>query len=245
MKCQTHLGKWPTCLSRSEVWACGALQGWEDCLHTGQLRHPQVGEMMTTALTDNAPGHHLQAAVTCRERLLDVGFEAPSWVDLQRGAQPRQNELDDAEPGIKKHGWQFGATQKVEDCFLSGAMWPRLSLPSRALLRSQGGPLAGLPFTCVPTAWHFRFDAQPFRIFLLRRLWFQLPSSVRNCRCGLLLAWPSPRSLRHRGGHGSEGFCTGEPRRHASVERRAPGCLSMSGSRPSQCSGQSQAGDCR
>ena len=25
VKCQTHLGKWPTCLSRSEGWACGAL----------------------------------------------------------------------------------------------------------------------------------------------------------------------------------------------------------------------------
>ena len=24
VKCQTHLGKWPTCLSRWEVWACGA-----------------------------------------------------------------------------------------------------------------------------------------------------------------------------------------------------------------------------
>ena len=70
---------------------------------------------------------------------------------------------------------------------LEWAMWPRLSLPSRALLRSQGGPMAGLPFTCVPTAWHSRFDAQPFRILLLRRLWLQLPSSVRNCRCGLPL----------------------------------------------------------
>ena len=98
-------------LSTAACWA-----SWADCLHTVQLRHPQVGEMITTALTDNARGHHLQAAVMCRERLLDVGFEAPSWVDLQRGAQPRQNELDDAEPGIKKHGWQFGATQKVEDC---------------------------------------------------------------------------------------------------------------------------------
>ena len=126
-------------LSTAACWA-----SWADCLHTVQLRHPQVGEMMSTALTDNSPGRHLEAAVTCRKRLLDVGFEAPSWEYLQRGAQPRQNELDDAEPGIKKHGWQFGSTQKVEDCFLSGAMWPRLSPPSRALLRSQGGPMAWL-----------------------------------------------------------------------------------------------------
>ena len=46
---------------------------------------------------------------------------------------------------------------------------------------------SNLLFTCVPTAWHSRFDAQPFRILLLRRLWLQLPSSVRDCRCGLPL----------------------------------------------------------
>ena len=74
----------------------------------------------------------------------------PPWEDLQKGALPRQHGLDDAEPGVKRHGWQFGASQKVDDCFLSGALWPGLSLPSRALLRSQGGPLAGLPFTCFP-----------------------------------------------------------------------------------------------
>ena len=166
-------------------------------------------EMMTTALTDNVPGRDLEAAVTCRERLL----EAPSWEDLQRGAQPRQNEMDDGELGVKKHGWQFGATQKVEDCFLSGATWPRLSMPSRALLRSQGGPMA----------WHSRFDAQPFQILLLRRLWLQLLSSVRNSPCGL--------SLDSRGHHRAActtavswvgGVLLWRARRHASVERRAP-----------------------
>ena len=48
---------------------------------------------------------------------------------------------------------------------------PRLSGPSRALLRSRGGPMAGLPVTSFPTALHSRFDAQPFRVLLLRRLW--------------------------------------------------------------------------
>ena len=60
----------------------------------------------------------------------------------------------------------------------------RLPGPSRALLRSQGGPMAGLPFTSFSTAVHSRFDAQPFRVLLLRRLWLPLPCSARNCRCG-------------------------------------------------------------
>ena len=54
--------------------------------------------------------------MTCRERLLVVGFESL---------------------GVKKHRWQFGTTEKVEDCFLSGAMWPRLSLPSSAARRRK------------------------------------------------------------------------------------------------------------
>ena len=124
------------------------------------------------------------------------------------------DEIDHFHPNFEEfapYRGQFGATQKVEDCFLSGAMWPRLSLPSRALLRSQGGPMTGLLFTCVPTAWHSRFDAQPFRVLLLRRLWLQLPSSVRNCRCGL----PLDSRGHHcaacaRGGPGPQRFCTGE-----------------------------------
>ena len=167
---------------------------WADCLCTVQQRYPAVGDQISSALSRGAPGRYLDAAASCRERLLDVSFELPPWEDLQRGALPRQHELDDAEPGVKRHGWQFGASQKVDDCFLSGALWPGLSLPSRALLRSQGGPLAGLPFTCFPTAAHSRFDAQPFRLLLLRRLWLPLPSSARNCRCGL----PLDSSGHHR-----------------------------------------------
>ena len=101
------------------------------------------------------------------KRLLDVGFGAPPWADLQRGAQLKQNELEDAEPGAKEHGWQRGAAQKLEDCFVSGALWSRLA-PSlrRHSFRSQ----RGLPFSCVLTARHSRFDAHLCRVLLLRRL---------------------------------------------------------------------------
>ena len=48
------------------------------------------------------------------------------------------NSLDDAAPGIPKHGWQQKAAQKADDFFMSTSVWPRLPESSQALLRSQG-----------------------------------------------------------------------------------------------------------
>ena len=44
--------------------------------------------------------------------------------------------------------------------------------------------MTGLPFTCCPTLFHSRFDAQVLRVLLLRRLWLPLPPTTRTCRCG-------------------------------------------------------------
>ena len=133
----------------------------------------------------------MQAAMRCREFLLDMGVEGPPWEDLIRGAVPR-NDLDDAEPGGEAR-WQFQATQKVEDCCLRRAMWPRLPGPSRALLRSQGGSMAGLPFTSP----HSRFDtAVPCS---------PLPSSLASFAL-FRSQRPPPCSLRSGRGSGRRGF---------------------------------------
>ena len=54
---------------------------------------------------------------------------------------------------------------------VSTSIWPRLPDAPEALLRSQSGPLSGLPFTCCPTAFH----RSP------RRPWRPPPSSVCEC----------------------------------------------------------------
>ena len=51
-------------------------------------------------------------------------------------------------------------------------------------MRSQTGPLSSLPFTVLPTNRFTRFDPQPFRVLLLRRLHFPLSLTARQCRCG-------------------------------------------------------------
>ena len=55
---------------------------------------------------------------------------------------PRRSDLDVAEPRMPKHGWHFGATQSGE-----------IFLPSKALLRSLWGPVAGF-FFFFHTTWH-------------------------------------------------------------------------------------------
>ena len=57
----------------------------------------------------------------------------------------------------------------------------------RALALSQSGPLAGVPFHCLPTSHATRLDSEIFRTLLLRRLRLPLPLNARVCRCGRLL----------------------------------------------------------
>ena len=54
----------------------------------------------------------------------------------------------------------------------------------QALLRSQHGPMAGMPFSAAPSNSLTRMESHPFRVLLLRRLRLPLPLSSRQCRCG-------------------------------------------------------------
>ena len=52
-------------------------------------------------------------------------------------------------------------------------LFPGMNDASRALIRSQAGPGAGMALSTSPLCLHTRFDSQVFRVILLRRL--QLP----------------------------------------------------------------------
>ena len=103
---------------------------------------------------------------------------ALAWEDLVVDSE----EEDDAE--LPRRGWQQKVAECVDTQFVATNVWPILTNQEKALMRSQTGPLSPLPFTVLPTDRFTRFDPQPFRVLLLRRLHFPLPLTARQCRCG-------------------------------------------------------------
>ena len=100
-------------------------------------------------------GLHLEGVVRARQVLVDTGFAPPSWDDLENGLKPTFL-FDDDDPTTLKHGWQHLASQAVNAHLLGAQSLPRLPKASRALLRTQSGPMTSAPFTCCPTAHRTR-----------------------------------------------------------------------------------------
>ena len=73
----------------------------------------------------------------------------------------------------------------MEARFKEVFVWPRPTPTEQALMPSQSGPMAGLPFSCMPSSNLFILTLEVFRVLLLRRLWLPLPPASR------LLVWPS------------------------------------------------------
>ena len=176
-----------------EVLVCGARFGllmWPigaagRIAWTIRQRHENIAQTMADALDSPSPSPvHLQGAVMSRALLASRGFQSPSWQDLLHGILPRHPSADEEDPGVPVHGWQFFAALTVEQCFRDTVVWPRFSPTDEALLRSQSGPMSGLPFSCFPSSPCARFPSHLFRVLLLRRLWLPLPLSSRTCLCG-------------------------------------------------------------
>ena len=86
-----------------------------------------------------------------------------------------------------KHGWQKFASVTIQNVHRETVVWPTLSPAEQAMVRSQSGPVASVPFTAMPTSRVTRIASDLFRVLLLRRLRSPLPLCVRSCRCGRLL----------------------------------------------------------
>ena len=159
---------------------------WADCLPMVHHRHPMVAATLVAQLSGNPETRCLSAVREAKHELAIAGFESPSWQAIACGARPARREPEDHEPGTVRRGWQHEAASVVEERARE-AMFTRVSDQVKALVRSQGGPGAGAPFTATPTCRETTIPSHLFRVLLLRRLRQQLPLAGRACRCGRLL----------------------------------------------------------
>ena len=158
---------------------------WADSLAMINARHPAVAGSIMRALETNVEVPFVREVQRCVDTLVEADFAVPSWEELADGVRPPPSH-DEEEPNQSKHGWQKVAGHSLDDRKLQ-VVSPMLSACDQALLRSQAGPLAAVPFTCFPTSRLTRLDPPVFRTLLLRRLRVPLPLTVRACRCGLFL----------------------------------------------------------
>ena len=62
--------------------------GWASGVQS-QKRHP-AARLLIAQLTNQSDGFHLSGATFSRERLLDVSFDDPTWVQIADGLRPGQ-----------------------------------------------------------------------------------------------------------------------------------------------------------
>ena len=148
---------------------------WADALEMIHKRHPgsSLPLIKATVLRQS------QLSVIPRKRPVSRCQVGRRW----RRAQDRigQNPEDEIVDTVPNHGWQRPASAVLEKNSLD-ELRRQLTEPERGLMLSQGEP-----FSSFPTTRETRFDSQPFRPLLLRRLRFPLPLAACRCRCGRLL----------------------------------------------------------
>ena len=155
-------------------------------LSTMLKKDPGLAATVLTGLNAEADGC-FAVVYQCADRLVVLGVELPTWDALVAGATRDHVHATIVEEPCVHRGWQQHVSNTIENVFQTEALWPSLDTNERALALSQSGPLAGVPFHCLPTSPATRLDSEIFRTLLLRRLRLPLPLNARVCRCGRLL----------------------------------------------------------
>ena len=172
--------------------------GWADCLEMVRARHPQVAEDIIRGMHGRV-SDCLSAVQDCAAHLQDVGAQLPTWEALAGGVRPATSLEEEKEPS-QARGWQKHASVSVQSHHREHV--PQLNPAERAMVRSQSGPLSSVPFTAMPTNRVTRFEAEQFRVLLLRRLRLPLPLVRRP--------WTPPCSVQQIRGSGQERVRGGE-----------------------------------
>ena len=97
----------------------------------------------------------------------------PSWADHPSMVKRPPSPSADLDPSEWRTGWPHEAASRVEGHHRERFIFPRADERERALLGSQSGLLAGVPFATAPRNYPTCLESQLFRVLLLRL-----------CRCG-------------------------------------------------------------
>ena len=145
-------------------------------------RHPEVAERRRLTTVTMHPASRPSSPVKPVWRRLVSAAQCGATSPV---AEPKPNRTTRISWSRTNPGWAKAA-REVESLSFEGVM-DLLHDPQKALLRSQGGPLASAPFVAMPVDRMCRIESQTFRILLLRRLRQPLPLTEHSCRCGRLL----------------------------------------------------------
>ena len=90
---------------------------------------------------------------------------------------PQDPDADMPRYSLNCHARHWTATH-------GGDVFTRVDAARMAMVRSQGGPGAGLAMSTCPTSRLTKIPPQLFRVVLPRRLGLPLPLTARSCQCG-------------------------------------------------------------
>ena len=157
---------------------------WADCISVLQKRFPAISARALAALRsceehDQAGPFCIQAAVEAGRRCEEAGWDArPAWQDLNNGLRPPEPDRNDSCLGEWAHGWQFHASNAMENAEFD-ALLVTLALPStrsnaasagKARLHSCRGPFASTWLTVCPTTEQLRLKNSLLCCAVRRRL---------------------------------------------------------------------------
>ena len=92
--------------------------------------------------------------------------------------RPPPREPDEFDPESQRSGWQHEGVSRVERSYRDAVLFLQISDQARALVRSQGGPVAGRALAATPSCHLTRIESHLFCVVLLRQ---NPPLSSHNC----------------------------------------------------------------
>ena len=141
-----------------------------------------------------------------------IGFRCSGVGRIWQGGFVQISIQQQTSPSLSRNGWQQKASDVVENVFLALSVWPTLAQPEQALLRSQQGPMAGLPFHQFASFCWNNFPVSGVQgtvssspLATLASVFVHLPM-----RPTTRLSWPSSRSVSVSRGVGAPGIHVGK-----------------------------------